>query len=338
MDQPENRLALIDLLGRDGHVLRSLDVHRWPVSLGRALGNTLVLDDPHVAALHATLAPEAETGQLYLNAAASVNGVRVDQLRLQPGERAAISANGALLQVGQSRLRLRLPSEPLADERLLAAAPQLRPLTMVALAGALMALWAASQWLAFDPNTPWSRWLPILLGWPAVLLFWCGAWALASKLFQQRFEFMAHLAIALPWMAGLQLLDMVLPQLFAALDWPLAWHLTPLLLAGGGALLLRAHFRLVLPNQGRAIAVVLVSLLTVSVGLSWMQNERMFDGPFSRPYMSALPMPAMRWHRVQDNADGLIKGMDALRGPLQARVAKAKDDEPIGDSEPESDD
>jgi pSer/pThr/pTyr-binding forkhead associated (FHA) protein len=338
MDQPENRLALIELLGRDGHVLRSVDVHRWPVSVGRALGNTVVLDDPHVAALHATLAPEDETGQLYLNAAASINGVRVDQQRLQPGERAAIAPKGALLQFGQSRLRLRLPSEHLADERMLAVAPQLGPLALVGLIGALMAMWAASQWLSFDPNTPLSRWLPILLGWPAVLLFWCGAWALGSKLFQQRFEFMAHLAIALPWMAGLQLLDMVLPQLFAALDWPLAWHLSPLLLAVGGVLLLRAHFRLVLPNQARAIAVVLAALLAVSVGLSWMQNERMFDSPFASPYMSALPMPAMRWHRVQDNAEGLIKGMTALRDPLQARVAKAKDDEPGGEAESESDD
>lgn len=338
MDQAENRIALIELLGRDGHVLRSVDLHRWPVSLGRALGNTLVLDDPHVAPVHATLSADPETGQIWLRAEDSVNGVRVDQRRLHGGEGLSIGPEGALLQLGQSRVRLRLPTEHLAAERPLHAAPQLGLPVLATLSLALMALWAASQWLSFDPNTPWSRWLPILLGWPVALLMWCGGWALASKLFQQRFEFMAHLAIALPWLLGLQLADMLLPQLFAALDWPWAWQATPLLLALGAAGLLRTHLRLLLPNQGRAVAIVVASLLSVSLGLTWMQNERMFDRPFASPYMSTLPMPALRWHRVQNNADALIKGMAPLREQLQARVAKAKEDDPEAEGSSDSED
>lgn len=50
------RLALIELLERDGRVSRVLDVHAWPLCLGRALDNDLVIDDPHLAAHHATLA------------------------------------------------------------------------------------------------------------------------------------------------------------------------------------------------------------------------------------------------------------------------------------------
>ena len=42
MDQPENRVALIELLGRDGRVQHSVDVMRWPVTLGRSRTNTVV--------------------------------------------------------------------------------------------------------------------------------------------------------------------------------------------------------------------------------------------------------------------------------------------------------
>ena len=47
-----NRLALLEVLDRDGHVRQAVPVTSWPADVGRALDNTLVLDDPHVAAQH----------------------------------------------------------------------------------------------------------------------------------------------------------------------------------------------------------------------------------------------------------------------------------------------
>ena len=55
MDSAPERLALIELLDRDGRCVRAVDVTQWPFSIGRALDNDLVLDDPFVAAAHATL-------------------------------------------------------------------------------------------------------------------------------------------------------------------------------------------------------------------------------------------------------------------------------------------
>ena len=72
--RPEDRLALIELLDRDGRARRTLDVHAWPVSLGRALDNTWVLDDPHVAPHHAVLGVDAD-GHLLLQVGDSRNGV-----------------------------------------------------------------------------------------------------------------------------------------------------------------------------------------------------------------------------------------------------------------------
>ena len=48
-------LALIETLDRDGQPRQILRVSQWPVRIGRAIDCDLVLDDPHVAAHHATL-------------------------------------------------------------------------------------------------------------------------------------------------------------------------------------------------------------------------------------------------------------------------------------------
>ena len=71
------RLALLEVIGRDGRVLRSVDVQRWPLTLGRSLAADVVLDDPFVAPLHATLHAEGNgpAGGLTLEVGDTDNGV-----------------------------------------------------------------------------------------------------------------------------------------------------------------------------------------------------------------------------------------------------------------------
>jgi pSer/pThr/pTyr-binding forkhead associated (FHA) protein len=83
--RPEARLALIELLDRDGRARRTLDVHAWPVTLGRALDNTWVLDDPHVAPHHATLTLGAD-GLPQVQVGDSRNGLQIGRRRLRAGE------------------------------------------------------------------------------------------------------------------------------------------------------------------------------------------------------------------------------------------------------------
>ena len=78
MDTP--RLALVELHERDGRIGRVVDVWRWPLTLGRAMDNDVVIDDPHVAPHHATLAL-ADDGQLHLQPQTSLSGVRVNGKR-----------------------------------------------------------------------------------------------------------------------------------------------------------------------------------------------------------------------------------------------------------------
>ena len=53
-------LAVLEVLDRDGSVRHSVGVREWPLRVGRALDNDLVLDDPHTAAHHFSVEPDAE--------------------------------------------------------------------------------------------------------------------------------------------------------------------------------------------------------------------------------------------------------------------------------------
>ena len=161
MDAP--RLALIELHERDGRIGRVVDVHRWPLSLGRALDNDVVIDDPHVAAHHARLVQGAD-GTLQLQPLETLNGVRVD------GRRAtgdlALPAGGAELQIGATRLRLRLAGEVLAPELPLPPGGGIGLLAPLLMGAVVLALLLAEHWISLDPGADYSAWLPTALGLP----------------------------------------------------------------------------------------------------------------------------------------------------------------------------
>ena len=109
----QERLALIEILERDGRVRQQASVSAWPLAIGRALDNDLVLDDPHVAAHHAVLETDAD-GRLWLAVGETSNGVRLGRRTLRTGERLELPAGAAPLQLGHTRLRLRRAGEALA--------------------------------------------------------------------------------------------------------------------------------------------------------------------------------------------------------------------------------
>lgn len=335
MERPEERVALIEWLDRDGHVQRSADVQRWPLHLGRALDNTVVLDDPHVAAHHATVDLDAE-GRLQLRALPSLNGVQLGG-RAVTGS-AALPGAAADLQLGATRLRLRTATAAtaLAPERPL---PRTRPASARrtwAAAAALLALTLGEAWLGLDPGADYSAWLPLLLGLPVALALWCGAWALLSKLFQHRFDFNGHLRIALPWLLAATLVDQLWPQLMAALAWPTLWMVGSALQSLLLVLMLHAHLRHTLPLHQRAVTVAVAAMALTGAGFTTALTWRSHDSLVALPYMSTLPIPALRMAGTVPSAT-LVDEMAPLAGQLAARVAEAKKDEDEAGSADEED-
>ena len=94
-------LALIETLDRDGQPRQVLRVSQWPVRIGRAIDCDLVLDDPHVAAHHATLALR-EDG-VHVEPAASVNGVRLGRAAIAPGSTPLLPASSVMTLGATSR-------------------------------------------------------------------------------------------------------------------------------------------------------------------------------------------------------------------------------------------
>lgn len=324
------RLALIEVFERDGRVGHSASVHGWPLTLGRALDNDVVLDDPHVAAHHATLAPDG-TGRLMLHVGDTVNGLEVDGTRHAAGATVALPAQGAALQIGGLQLRLRLPAEVLAAER------PLPVLGRAHLAGPLLAgllfllLGLFDHWLSLDPGADAAAWLPVAVGLPVAVAGWCGLWALAAKLFQHRFDFIGHLRIVLPWLLAVELVDLLLTPLAASLAWPWLWRLVSPLQVLLGLLMLRAHLSLLLPQSRRAVTTVLAAAALAGTAISLAVTQRATDR-FSRPaYMSTLPLPALDLGAAV-SADDVVQELAPLASRLAARAKKARDDEP-GDRE-----
>lgn len=320
------RLALLEVIGRDGRVAQTLDVQQWPVTLGRSLAADVVLDDPHVAALHATLR-HGDDGRLTLEVGDTTNGVREGSSLHARGSRVPVPAGGSTWQVGGLTLRLRTPDETLAPEQALARDTAFGPAALGLTALALAVLALGNHWRSLDPGSEVMDWLPLVAGLPLALGLWSGLWALASKLFQHRFEFMAHLRLALPVALGVEAMDTLLPPLAAALDWPLLWRLvTPLQVALLLWLLFR-HLARVLPQARSAVATFVAAAAlagaVVAISATWRSVDR-----WSRPpYMSELPTADTLW-RAPEPAEALAGDVAPLAEQLARRVKKAQAEEP----------
>jgi hypothetical protein len=329
MERPEPRVALIELQARDSHGPRVVDVPAWPARIGRALDNDIVLDDPHVAAYHAVLATDTD-GRVVLTPLPTRNGVWLGGRRIEAA--VPLPAAGAQLLLGTTRLRLRLPGEAVAPERALPRTAGIGGTTGALAAGALtLAVLLAELWIRLDPGADYSAWLPVVVGVPAAVAGWCGVWALLSKVFQHRFDFMAHLRILLPWLFALTLADAVVPQIAAALAWPTLWMLNAPLQALLGTLLVREHLAHMLPSHQRAVGVTMAAVLLAAGALTLARNERSSDSFSSEPYMSTLPMPALRLAGTVPAAR-LVQDMAPLAASLSERARKAADDDAAGDA------
>ncbi|HEX6020169.1 MAG TPA: hypothetical protein VFZ28_18885, partial [Burkholderiaceae bacterium] len=266
-------------------------------------------------------------GRLRLQVGDSRNGVRIDHGRsptlLRAGEQAALPAL-ARLQLGHSQLLLRLPGDSLPAELPLASALTTGSRWLLPGLALTAALWLlATRWIGSDPDTRWNDYLTPLLAAGALLMLWCLAWGLASKLFTGRFTLAPHLRLALGFALVMQALDGLLMVLAFSLDWPLASHLRPAASFVVGVVWLSRHLALVLPKHQRAVAAWLAACtalgFAVAMTSSWRRNDRLLD----ELYAPNLMPPSWRLVRGEPVAQ-LIDEMRTLERPLRERAVKAQ--------------
>lgn len=323
MDRSGERLALIERLDRDGRVCQTVEVRSWPATVGRGFDNDLVLDDPHVAPAHVQIAP-GDDGALRLSVLDGArNPVRVGNQGLVAG--ASLALPRGSWSIGPVRLRVRWPGEALAAER------RWQPLTAgrggVLAALLLWAMVAAEMALGFDPGVPPTTWLVPLLSVPLVLMLWAGLWGLLSKLFQHRFEFWPHVAIAARWGLASTVLRWGAPML------AFAFSRSELLAvaAVGGVLLsfgmLRAQALRVLPGHALAVTLLLGAGAVAFIGVQAVGQHQATDRWIGPLYLSQLGPPWMRLAPTVPVSQ-FIDEARALEARLAAQAADDLADEP----------
>jgi hypothetical protein len=320
------RLAQAEVVDAAGHHVRLIDVHAWPLTIGRALDNDIVLPDPHVAAHHATVVPDGDGG-LRLTVGDTRNGVRIEldrgQSLLRTREQQPLPA-GARLHLGHSQLLLRLPDEPLPAELPLLHGVATASRWLVPTLALVALVWLlAARWIVNDADTKWNEYLAPVLASGALLLAWCLVWGLASKIFTGRFTLTPHLRLALVFGLTLQATDLLLMVLAFSLDWPLLSHLRPVATFVVGAVWLTQHLRQVLPKHPRAAAGWVAACAVLGLAVATVSTWRRHDRVLEELYAPNLMPPAWRLARGAP-VQGIVNGLRSLEQPLRERAAKAQ--------------
>lgn len=337
---PNGPLARIEVLDRDGRVRQALAVSAWPVSIGRAIDNDIVLDDPHVAPYHAVLEAGPEGGPR-LRVLPGRNGMLWGRRRLPAGGEpvslaepppasaaarrpasAASAPRGPIeLTAGLTRLRLRRAGDTLEPEREITMAAGHQAGTIVL--ALLLWLWLlAEHWIALDPGSKASDWLPPLVGAPLAGAGWCLMWALASKIFQHRFEFWPHVAVAVRGLLAVEVTNFVLLWLSGLSGWPVFAQLVTGATAAVGVATLWAHARLVLPQQRRALAWAATAAYVAGAAILLALNQQRHERWFSELYAHMLPPPVLMWQTPAARSD-FVRRAERLRPALEKSSAEA---------------
>ena len=318
-------LALIEVLDRDGSVRCSLKVDRWPLRVGRAIDNDLVLDDPHTAAYHFRV--DANEDGVAVTVGDSVNGLLIGAQRLAAGERWQAPASPLELMAGRTALRLRLSEHALAPEQPLATTRVLtRGTGSTAVLGALaLAAVGLSTYLEKDPEVL----LPSLAGSfteaLALSLGWCGLWTLLSKVFSRRGHFAWHVRVLVTAVLASMCVDLLAGLLAFSFSWPWLTDFDFVLQFAIGAAALYGHLQGVEPHRPRLTRSMALSAGVVGVGLTlwfnWQSSERLG----SELYMHHLFPPAVRLAEPVDT-DTFVQQMQPLKARLDENALKAAHD------------
>jgi hypothetical protein len=248
----------IEVLDRRGHVVQRTRAAQWPIKLGRGYDCDVLIDDAHVAAHHATLMRDAQTGEIALQSHASMNPAQVATRTLREGEAATLPEGIHETTFGKTRVRIVVGHPPVA-----LAKPLLQQLGNIEkYAGLLflaaLAISAFESWFAMTETVKPSVILTSVMAAGGLLVVWAGGWSFITRLLQGYTAYLSHLGLA----AGAALAATILVWVFDvssfALNWSWLSRWRVLVFGALLVMLLLAHLRVV--NGGASTRVTSVVL------------------------------------------------------------------------------
>lgn len=167
-----------------------------PLVIGRDLACDVVLNDPYVAARHASIALRSD-GAIAIEDLGTHNGLIVGDERVRAAR--VIGAGITVVQVGHTRLHLRAAFGPLPPERPDRESLRSRHREYAALvlgAGLATGFAALLAWLT-APDDPGDAFATLFATGAGVLGAWFGFWVLVGRAVRSRWLWMANGAITL---------------------------------------------------------------------------------------------------------------------------------------------
>lgn len=311
-------LAIIEVQERDGHYRQRHEVQHWPLRIGRALDNDIVLDDPHVAARHVEL--DEENGQVRFTVGATRNGIHIDGHEFTAGGSGFWSGRHEL-HLGRTVLKLRTAHDPLTDEALLFSSRPAAGLTASLLLGLLYYfLLGLDSWLDFGGETAlWRVLAPLFIGFTFILAFWVLGWSLVSKLFTKQLQTGSHLRVVLLGLVVLFVADQLVRGLAFAFNWPsLDTHATLVLFGGIGAIVL-AHLRVITNRRLPQLAATVALLSLAGIAAYQLAQYGRTGHASDKHYMATLYPPGLRLSNGV-STDAFITQAGALKGRLDMQA------------------
>jgi hypothetical protein len=189
-------LGYIEVLDAKGNVTERVRVDSFPIHVGRAYSNHVVLNDPYVCPVHLAIERD-EHERLIVRDLNSVNGLysgikgdRVPVLELH---------SGSQFRIGRTLLRFCSVDQPLAPTLIdrerkgsWATSTYLAPIAGLI----ILLLLCLDSFLSSIERVTAARVVSEPLMTLAMLVGWAGLWALASRVVVTRFYFAQHVTIA----------------------------------------------------------------------------------------------------------------------------------------------
>lgn len=266
--------VVVDILDGHGRVRArerlSLDPANARFTVGRGVAADVVLDDPHVAAVHVAV-DISEEGRVLLTDLGSLNGVVVGRQRSHGVQ--ALALEDGCFGIGRTSLLVRTEAEILVPELQEGgeAMRGARNAPWQALGGVLVCLLFViyTSWVG-APQDVASTIVTTLI--PSMLLAggWVAVWGFLTRVMQGEWHWMRHAAIFFSTFAAFIVFDWGFDVLWFALalpNWPLR---EVILLVAAAAYALHQHLRGAAIISVRRAAIIALILPLVIGGSSYL--------------------------------------------------------------------
>jgi Inner membrane component of T3SS, cytoplasmic domain len=340
-------LAIIHVTDASGQGSRYFEVHHWPVTIGRALDNDLILTDQYVAPHHARL--EQEGDRISLHVLESSNGVRLE-------DGAVIAANSTTAievqqsaALGQTTIRVlddavsRLPEKPLSELSLDAsntksgAKPRAAALiptrswgSTLGWLGGLILVLVAEGFVSNNPENFVLNSAKLIGTYIGGFVLWALIWGLLSKVFSGTVNFGAHFFAVVKAAILTQIVLWHLHAAGFAFSMPLLSQFDSVIVIIAFGWLVANHLKIALGDDvgtsfthksGRRVQYGVISLvlaaIALSVGVRYSNTGRVTDGL----YLSTFLPTSWRLHSAK-SPDVLDQGMASLKARTDSQLNK----------------